>query len=236
MLKYHRIHHSTYNAYVLNGFDVNWLLKKIQFYRDNNTPPFYSSVPNRKTFYDEERNVYIKIVDESWKRFGLLSKWLPFHKTSDKYLKFYKVLEQLQISTPKLLACMKIKKDRPKSVIATEGIADAQSMISFSSSLPDSTMKAITIQELAKTAAFLHGKGYYFSMEPRNIFVKVKDRKAQLYLLDLEHMKPAGLFFKRRIKRNLRRFKGSLMFEANKNLDDWNTFMGHYKNAFTPFG
>ena len=73
-------------------------------------------------------------------------------------------------------------------------------------------------------------------MEPRNIFVKVKDKKVQLYLLDLEHMKPAGLFFKRRIKRNLRRFKGSLMFETNENLDDWNTFMSHYKNAFTKLG
>lgn len=236
MSKYHRIDSSTHKGYVLNGFDVNWLLKKIESYQDNNTPPFYSSVAHRQTFYDEERNIYIKIVDESWKKFNLIPKWLPFRNTSDKYLKFYNILERLKISTPKLLVCMKIRKNGQKSIIATEGIQDGQTISSFLIPLLDSTMKVTTIKELAKTAAIIHGAGFYFSMEPRNIFVKLMDKKVQLFILDLEHMKPAGLFFKRRIKRNLRRLERSLIFHTGRDLDDWNVFISHYKNALTGSG
>jgi hypothetical protein len=236
VLGYDRVHDSIFEGYVLNGFDLHWLLKKLQLYLENNTSPFYSSTPRRRTFFDVEKNVYIKIPDERLKRFDLITKRVPFHKSSDKYFRFYQVLVRLGIPTPKLLACVKIKRNGQKSIIATEGVTETQPMSSFLRSTRDSTIRTSAINELSKIAAILHAKGYYLSLDLRNILAKVSGEKVQLFVLDLEHMKPTGLFFKRRIKRNLRRAKKSLIFSAGGELDVWETFMNHYKKAFIKTG
>jgi hypothetical protein len=64
----------------------------------------------------------------------------------------------------------------------------------------------------------------------------VMDKRVQLFILDLEHMKAASPFFKRRIKRNLGHLKRSIIFHTDRDLDDWKTFISHYKNAFTQSG
>lgn len=219
-------------GYYLDGFDIYYLFKRIKFFEDNRIKPFYQSEQHRKVFYDKDKNVYIKVAEEKASRFDLVLKYITLNTTSDKYFKYFNVLKNLNIPTPELLACLKIKqKNKWISIIATKGILHAQSLGNFLSSVEnDDRMKALVIKEFARVAATIHNAGYYFSMDLRNILVTSIDaNKIQLFILDLEHMKNAGVFAKRRLIRNLSRFRRSLLQNANGNLDDYNVFLTYYK-------
>jgi SAM-dependent methyltransferase len=221
-LNLEKIRGKDYSGYVFKGFDTSYLFERIRDYGDK--VPFYQSEPHRRVFYEGERNIYIKIVYEA-RSFLPLFSWTA----SGRYLKFYRVLKRLGISTPELLACLKVRqKNQLMSIIATKGIPSVQGFGTFLASAKDSSIKNTLIKELAKMAATIHKAGYYFSMDFRNILVKAIDKGMKLFILNLEHMKSTFLA-KRRIKRNLNRFKRGLLSVPGTTADDIYTFFEQYR-------
>lgn len=228
MEEYIKFNNKICQGYFLNGSDTSLLLDKIKFYCDESVKPFYQTEPHRKVFYDKEYNIYIKIVEESHIDFFSSLLRPLFGLTSDKYWRYYNVLRRLKISTPKLLACLSIKhKNMQKSAIITKGDINTVQLSNFISSNSDNILKYLAIKELAALAKTLHSAGYYFSLDLRNILVKADGTKLYLSILDLEHMKTTFLA-KRRVARNLRRFKRSLLSLQGTTANDWNTFTDEY--------
>lgn len=228
-MKYYKIQEKKIRGYVLNNFDALQLLDKAESYKM--AIPFYQSEPHRKVFYDPYLNIYMKIVDENVFLPHFLHMRFPF-LTADRYVNFYSILKCLNIPTPELIASLKLSSNNKiMSIIVTTGISNAVT-------LKECLSKKISginpvIKQFASLAASIHNAGYYFSMDLRNTLVKFDKDNIKLFVLDLEHMNSA-LFAKRRIKRNLERFKRGLSLSGSPQLYD--PFLEFYRSYVKELG
>jgi hypothetical protein len=222
---------AVWRGYVLNEADALALLGKIQLYESSGVRPFYQSESHRKTYYDSSAGIYIKITDEktSWIDFmrGLIGSGRP----ADLYFRHYQILVRLGVGTPELMACFKVKtRGGVRSVIATREIKKARPLDLLLESLEDRAARLRVIRELARISALIHRAGYYFSLDLRNILAVISGVDIRLFVIDLEHMKYAGRFAGRRIRRNLSRFKNRFFALANSHDGEFEEFNARYKS------
>jgi len=183
-------------------------------------------------------SVYVKDIDETGhEKRGLLNRFLSTEAT--RYYRMHLCMEQLGVTIPELLCvlgCRQRSGSWARSVTITRELSGYCCLIdAFERGVARDDfleVKSRILTELATLAGKLHGLGYYFSLDNRNIFVRERfsldcDNVA---LIDLDHVRRAlgGRMLSRRVRRDFKRFHGSVLRLEGVSAADLDVFTSTY--------
>ena len=176
------------------------------------TTPFYALKSWRRVFrlpIDDGCIIYVKDIDETQHE---KATWLPWGASNEaqRYCRFYDVVQRLGVNTARIMFALaeRGKWGWKRSLIATQELTGFVPLPEYFDG--QRTDAHEVLNGLCSLTRKLHDRGYYFSLDGHNIFIRAPftGRDDDIALIDLDHMYRSwgGKLPARRRKRALRRF------------------------------